>query len=84
MTHSGLINDVKDGVVFYDVDTKEGQSGSPVYMKDNPKMVIGIHKAGAMAVKMNFATLTSKEMMDQLRKWSMEMNPPFKVASKPK
>jgi len=46
-THSGLIDDVKNGAIFYDIDTKKGQSGSPVYINDKPNMVVGIHKAGS-------------------------------------
>jgi V8-like Glu-specific endopeptidase len=71
MTHFGKIDDVRKGAIFYDIDTIGGQSGSPVYLKDESTKVVGIHKAGSMEDKMNFSTLITKEVVTVLKKWSV-------------
>jgi len=48
LTHSGKFDAIRIGAIFYDIDTTGGQSGSPVYLKDEPTKVVGIHKAGSI------------------------------------
>lgn len=39
---------MKDGMIYYDVDTTSGQSGSPLLTVINQKLVaMGIHKGGS-------------------------------------
>ena len=43
MTDSSQNTLRKEEVIYYDIDTDEGQSGSPVYIKGNG-ILVGIHK----------------------------------------
>jgi V8-like Glu-specific endopeptidase len=46
-THTDRLNKQKEALLFYNVDTSAGQSGSPVYYKhNNIKYVVGIHIYG--------------------------------------
>jgi V8-like Glu-specific endopeptidase len=84
MTHSGVIYDIRKGAIFYDIDTMGGQSGSPVYLKDNPRKLVGIHKAASNEDRLNFSAMITKEMVEVLKMWSVEMEPYFRVIPKSK
>jgi hypothetical protein len=62
---------------MYDIDTKPGQSGSPVYFideEDETCCVVGIHKAYDPKIKKNVCTLITKEVLENLQKWMGEMS----------
>lgn len=80
LTHSGKVGPVSEGVIYYDVDTSKGQSGAPVFIKNNNKLV-GIHKGYSPEDKLNFGTLITKEMIEILRAWGLEMITLFTVVS---
>ena len=44
VTHSNVYDEIKDKGIFYDIDTIEGQSGSPVYATEISSRLVGIHK----------------------------------------
>jgi V8-like Glu-specific endopeptidase len=49
----------KNNAAFYDIDTDGGQSGSPVFVKNNLKL-IGIHKGHQKSMNKNICTLFTK------------------------
>ena len=57
VTQSNILNSVSGGGLFYDIDTKGGQSGSPVYVLGEPCSLVGIHKAYWPKKRLNFATM---------------------------
>jgi V8-like Glu-specific endopeptidase len=52
---------------MYSNDTKGGQSGSPVYLKENENVhLIGIHKAYNNMCKLNTAVFITPELIASL------------------
>jgi len=41
-THSNRFDSISNGLIYYDIDSNAGQTGSPVYIKDTNN-VVGIH-----------------------------------------
>jgi V8-like Glu-specific endopeptidase len=70
MTYSGFIYDIRKGAIFYDIYTMGGQSGSPVYLRDNHRKVLGIHKVASYEDRVNFSALIMKEMVEVLKMWN--------------
>jgi V8-like Glu-specific endopeptidase len=42
--HSNPLSSIKNGILHYNIDTKEGQSGCPVFDEENNQKLVGIHK----------------------------------------
>jgi V8-like Glu-specific endopeptidase len=57
LTHSNTFKSINKERIDYEIDTKEGQSGCPVYKVDDSRKVVAIHKAYDPQKKLNFATL---------------------------
>jgi len=56
ITHSNYLPYPKDGGITYAINTKHGQSGAPVYIKDKENvLLLGIHKAYNTKEKLNAA-----------------------------
>ena len=55
--------------IYYDIDTKGGQSGSPVYMSRENSKVVGIHKAYDPKMRLNFATMITEPVIAVLKVW---------------
>jgi V8-like Glu-specific endopeptidase len=77
MTHSNHLQYFHHGG-RYDIDTDEGQSGSPVYYmgKVGEGMVahvVGIHKGYDRIGKLNICTLITEEVISRLGEWMVEM-----------
>jgi V8-like Glu-specific endopeptidase len=54
ITHSIPLHHPKNGGIMYSIDTKCGQSGSPLYVKGKENVhLIGIHKAYNNIYKLN-------------------------------
>lgn len=71
MTHAGLADDIKYKTIFYNICTKAGQSGSPVYFTDFPNIVVGIHKAEVASEYKNLATMITEDVLRVLKIWSV-------------
>ena len=73
-THFQALAEIKYGAVFYDIDTKGGQSGSPAYLRYGDKVIlIGIHKGYSKEDNLNFCTIITKEVTATLLEWIVEM-----------
>lgn len=57
---------------LYDLDTSQGQSGCPVFVRQTKKEIIGIHKGYDPVVKKNICTLVSPKMLANLEKWTKD------------
>ena len=55
------------------VSTEPGQSGSPVFLHDEKTKVLGIHKGGDKRQNINLCTLVSEEMVENIERWSEEL-----------
>jgi len=58
----------------YDIDTHEGQSGSPVHFmgkigEEKVAHVVGIHKGQDKEASLNVCTLLTKEIINKLKEW---------------
>lgn len=54
--------------IYYDVDTLEGNSGSPIFIRNGKsRRVIGIHSDGSNP---NYAVRLREEIIDHWKKWS--------------
>jgi V8-like Glu-specific endopeptidase len=79
-THSNSFFKINNAGVYYDIDTKCGQSGSPVYLFNHKrKLVVGIHKGCDPEEKLNFATMITNQVIEVLKVWAKEMEVPFSV-----
>ena len=61
--HSGPLEITKTGGL-YDIDTTEGQSGSPVILEDDYNCLVGIHKGYDPKKKKNSCCLVSSQMIE--------------------
>lgn len=73
LQHSGSVEIAKTGGI-YKIDTFKGQSGSPVVLKNNYKILIGIHKGYDPKLKQNCCCLVRPQMIAQLSQWTKELN----------
>jgi V8-like Glu-specific endopeptidase len=71
MTHAGTTDDIKYKAIFYDICTRRGQSGSPVYFLNEPTKVVGIHKAKSVEDQKNLATMITEDVVKTLKIWSV-------------
>jgi len=60
---------IKEGL-YYDIDSKGGQSGSPVYSSSDWAKVVGIHKGYWPLKNLNFATLITESLISTLKSWA--------------
>jgi len=57
-------------MIYYQIDTSPGQSGSPILLNKQKNVAIGIHKAGCKKPKNhNFGVLFNKDILAELKKW---------------
>ena len=54
---------------MYDIDTKSGQSGAMVYLANDKRKVVGVHKGYDPRRKMNVCALITSEMIAELQNW---------------
>ena len=82
ITHSNALPYKKDDGIIYAIDTKFGQNGSPVYIKDEDDVqLMGIHLAYSVRDKLNIAVFITVDLIAILEKWALEMNTSFIVLS---
>jgi len=55
--------------IYYDIDTKGGQSGCPVYISGDNSKLVGIHKAYDPIKDLNFATMITESVIAVLKVW---------------
>jgi V8-like Glu-specific endopeptidase len=56
---------------MYSIDTKGGQSGSPVYVKVHEDIqLLGIHKAYNNLYKLNTAVFITTELITLIKQWA--------------
>lgn len=76
--HVNRVLSVTDRRIFYDVDTAGGQSGCPVFVREeesSPPLVVGIHAYGiggtpaALGVTANSSPRIIPEVFDQIAAW---------------
>ena len=80
ITHSNPLPQPKDDGITYAIDTRKGQSGGPVYIKDDENVkLIGIHKAFSTKDKLNIGVLITGEIIAFLRRWASEMNTSLQI-----
>jgi len=80
MSHSNKPAARKDGILFYDIDTASGQSGSPLFEEEEDSIkIVGVHKGYSPRAKLNLATLITVEMVSDLYKLMLEMGVSFQV-----
>lgn len=73
--NAGPVTDSTDYRLFYDLDTSEGQSGSPILYWDNGDKryyAVGIHTEGRVSV--NGAVRVTDDLFAQFRAWRQENN----------
>jgi len=79
LTDCGKISYVKDGVIFYDIDTSAGLKGSPVQVLGIDNKVVAIHqdfyKDFSTSKVFNFGILITTEVIERVNKWCFKMNP---------
>jgi V8-like Glu-specific endopeptidase len=75
-SHSGPIEKVEERAIYYNIDTKEMQSGSPVFLKKDGRFgVVGVHKGyGGKTKHLNVATRVTTAMVKQIEGWAKEMS----------
>ena len=59
-------------VFWHDVDTEPGQSGCPVWMRQNDTLIlVGIHHGSVPrdSPTANLAVLVTQEVVDQVNRW---------------
>jgi V8-like Glu-specific endopeptidase len=72
ITHSITLPAAKKGGISYAIDTKSGQSGAPVYLKDKTGIkLMGIHKGFSVEDKLNFGVMINSELIAVLKKWAV-------------
>ena len=83
ITHSNTLPNTNDDKgIIYAIDTKAGQSGSPVYIKDKDSIILaGIHKGYSSKDKLNIAVCITCDLIVVLKKWANEMKTSFEVGS---
>jgi V8-like Glu-specific endopeptidase len=66
--HGQRLNQVLDLQLQYEIDTYGGQSGAPVWIKNEQRTVVGIHNYGG-----NYATRMTANVMANIDRWSREI-----------
>jgi hypothetical protein len=79
--HSGTLQaNHKSGKGVYDVDTRKGISGSPVYYIDEGAcFVVGLHKGNDLRRRESVCTLLTREVLENLQRWMGEMSLSLRV-----
>ena len=69
--HSGAVRGQSSRVVYYDVDTNNCQSGSPVTIEEDKVVQVGgIHKGYDGGKGQNVATRVTPSMVEKIVEWS--------------
>jgi len=66
VTQTNQIANIKEEIIYYDIDTGPGQSGSPVHVNDQEDRVVAIHSAYDPRNKLKIGTLITKNITDIL------------------
>ena len=64
--HSNKLTFVHDGILYYNIDTKDDQSGSPVFKEKGNPIIYRIHKGFSPIQKLNMAAIITTEMISVL------------------
>jgi len=64
--HSNKLASASNGILYYDIDTKSGQSGSPVFKGKGKAIIYGIHKGYSPSKKLNMAVMITHEVVSVL------------------
>jgi V8-like Glu-specific endopeptidase len=59
--------EICDPAIYYDMDTKAGQGGSPVYLEGQDCRVVGMHKGLHFGKKLRFATLITPPIIATIK-----------------
>jgi V8-like Glu-specific endopeptidase len=65
-----MLNSINADGIFYDIDTHGGQSGAPVYVLGDSRLLVGIHKGFWAKKRLNFATMITTSVIDTLKWWA--------------
>lgn len=57
LTHSNSLSSINNGELFYNIDTRKEQSGSPVYINGDNQKLVGIHKSHHFDKNLGYATI---------------------------
>lgn len=79
LSHTGPLQVVNKRVIFYNIDTDKGQSGSPVLVTNGKKArVIGIHKGYHTGMLFNLATRITPELVEQIETYASKIGIDYK------
>lgn len=82
--HSGNVDRETEYAIYYNVDTKTQQSGSPVIFNNRGEIeVVGIHKGHNPRINLNVGTKITRELVSMVKGWAREMNAAFKLHRSP-
>ena len=80
LTHQGPIEKYFDGRLFYPIDTDVGQSGAPVWLKQNTEspipLALGVHAYNTdktpaeLGIEANSAIALTSEVVDLIYRWT--------------
>ena len=80
ISHFTTLPTTKNGGMAYSIDTKSGQSGAPVYIKDKTGIkLMGIHKGFSVEDKLNVGVIINRELISVLKKWAVQMKVPLQA-----
>ena len=73
--HSGFVNQETEFAMYYDVDTKTQQSGSPVISLNSQGRIeiVGIHKGYNRRINLNVGTKFTDKTMKNINNWALEL-----------
>jgi V8-like Glu-specific endopeptidase len=60
LTHSNLVEPISNKGIYYNIDTKGGQSGSSICVAEDKRKVVGIHKAYDSNKRLNLGTMITE------------------------
>ena len=72
--HSERVARITRAAIYYNIDTLDQQSGSPVMYRSarGEAYVVGVHKGRTSHTNMGTRVVT--EMIDTIKSWSLQMN----------
>lgn len=75
-TMAGPVKEVKNGMIHYEIDTYDGQSGGGVWYQEGENcFVCGVHVAGDKQLGINYAVLLTQGRYDQIKEWIKDSIP---------
>jgi len=80
LTHKKDIFNSEDGRLYYDIDVDYGQSGCPLYLKNENKIeLVGIHIGFSPADNINAGVLINNSVIEVIKKWALSMQASIKM-----